>query len=223
MVPASTEQAGALRRAWLVAERSHRLRAASGPARQRAHRLPTLAALALVVMGGLMLSAVAPAMGSVRDRDIPAHRPETLATAEEMVAYRCFHELFGEGNLAVAGELLAPDVRLHSPNGGGERPEAITSLVTLFRTAFSDVGFPIADIAVAGNQVTVRWTMIGTHAGTYGDIPATGNRVTMDGIAMLHVERGRIVEVWMQYDRLGLIAQLLVRPVFSPEIAAPVW
>lgn len=57
-------------------------------------------------------------------------------------------------------------------------------------------------------MVLVRWAMHGTHQGEFRGVAPTGTRVTMAGIAILTVRGGKIIEDWVQYDRLGLLQQL---------------
>lgn len=58
------------------------------------------------------------------------------------------------------------------------------------------------------DRVSVRWTSHGTHDGDLMDVPATGKPVTVTGITFVHIEDGRIVTVYNNYDRLGLLEQL---------------
>jgi predicted ester cyclase len=130
------------------------------------------------------------------------------SSAPEAVASRFFDDLHTEGDLDLAQELVAPGAFIHTPDGMMRGPDGIAGLVTSLRTAFPDATFPIAETVVAGDSVLVRWTMHGTHQGVFHDIAPTGTSVTMDGIAILTVRDGQIVEEWVQYDRLGLLQQL---------------
>jgi predicted ester cyclase len=59
----------------------------------------------------------------------------------------------------------------------------------------------------------VRWTATGTYAGGLGfvgvnDALAVGRTVTLKGIDILRIERGKIAERWGQFDGLGMVRQL---------------
>ncbi|HUG62494.1 MAG TPA: ester cyclase [Methylomirabilota bacterium] len=133
-------------------------------------------------------------------------------TAEEQanaeVARRFFDELHSEGNLAVAEEIVAPDAVFHVPGAELIGPEGVGGLVTVLRTAFPDAEFPIADLAVDGDTVVVRWSMTGTSEGEFQGIPPTGESVEMSGIAYLRIVDGQIVEDWVEYNLFGLLQQL---------------
>ena len=81
-------------------------------------------------------------------------------------------------------------------------------MVVFLRAAFPDLRFIIEDEVVAGDKVVVRWTAVGTHLGDFHGIPPSGRTVTWTGIDLVRLEDDRIVELWGNYDALGLEEQL---------------
>ncbi|HET6320186.1 MAG TPA: ester cyclase [Chloroflexota bacterium] len=86
-----------------------------------------------------------------------------------------------------------------------------------FMSAFS-AGLPDAQISVEAmvaerDLVASRWTITGTHSGTFQGVPATGRQVTMAGIEISRVVDGKIVEHWAQFDVLGVLQQIGALPV----------
>ncbi|MEU5519127.1 ester cyclase [Streptomyces sp. NPDC093250] len=80
--------------------------------------------------------------------------------------------------------------------------------VDVWRGGF-DFSFRIEDQIAQGDRVCTRWSWEGVHKGDFLGIPATGKKVTMTGTAILRFGgKGKIVEGWWQYDRLGLMVQL---------------
>ena len=53
-----------------------------------------------------------------------------------------------------------------------------------------------------------RWTARGTHTGEYRGMPPTGKSFEVTGIIIHRFEDGMIVEVWENWDTLGLVKQL---------------
>ena len=149
----------------------------------------------------------------------PVLAAQDTATNEE-VARRYFDELHTEGNLAVANEIIASDAVFHLPDGDLQGPEEVKGFLTVLLTAFPDAQFPIADLIATGDTVVVRLTMAGTHESDFQGIPPSGAEVSMDGIAIMQIEDGQIVEYWLQYDRLGLLQQIGVIPMPQP-LATP--
>ena len=57
-------------------------------------------------------------------------------------------------------------------------------------------------------QVVARFTVRGTQTGVFQGIPATGSAAAVSGIAIERVAGGRVAELWLEYDQLGLLQQL---------------
>jgi predicted ester cyclase len=124
-------------------------------------------------------------------------------------------EEWGEGNYAVAEELVAEDLVDHNPLPGqptGRAGEVWTA--KMVRKAFPDARFE-ADVVVSdGEYVVGRWTMTGTNTGSFDlfDLPPTGRPVSMTGQEIFRVHNGMFVEVWHQEDVGGMLNQLGLEP-----------
>jgi predicted ester cyclase len=59
-----------------------------------------------------------------------------------------------------------------------------------------------------GNWVAVRYTGRGTHQGELMGIPPTGNEVTASAVLTLRIADSRIVEDWLDGDKLSLLQQI---------------
>ena len=70
-----------------------------------------------------------------------------------------------------------------------------------------------------GDRVAVHATFSGTQTGALGDIPATGNRISSDFVAILRIENGKIAEIWVEWDNLTILTQLGVFPPPAPADA----
>ena len=143
-----------------------------------------------------------------------------MSVAEnKALARRLYEDVWNQGNLDVAGELLAPAYVAHDP-GTPERPNGIEGeqqTASLYRSAFPDLHFVLEDVLTEGDAVAVRFTASGTHRGELMGMPATGKHATVTGISIFHVEDGKITEHWVIFDALGLLQQLGAIP--TPETA----
>lgn len=74
--------------------------------------------------------------------------------------------------------------------------------------AFPDLHITIEDQVIAGDKVATRWVAEGTNSGAFGNAPATGRRVRVDGLILDHVADARVVERWEQWDQAGMMQQL---------------
>jgi steroid delta-isomerase-like uncharacterized protein len=65
----------------------------------------------------------------------------------------------------------------------------------------------------AGATVVAAFTVVGTHDGPLGELPATGNRFALPLCEMWHFDsNGRVVGGDLYYDQVSLLTQLGVMP-----------
>jgi steroid delta-isomerase-like uncharacterized protein len=144
-----------------------------------------------------------------------------MSTVNEEISRR-FTELFSTGDEALAEAVLSPDVVFHGTAGDGELRglDAMKRLVAAYRDAFPDARSTVEDQVAEGDKVVTRWRARGTHLGQLGPIAATGREFVMDGITIERFAGGKIVEVWVARDELGLLGRLGVLPQAGPEAVA---
>jgi predicted ester cyclase len=58
------------------------------------------------------------------------------------------------------------------------------------------------------DKVVTRWTATGTRQGEFMGMPPTGKPVRFSGIYIYRIAGGRIAEIWVSLDALGLMQQL---------------
>ncbi|HSD81436.1 MAG TPA: ester cyclase [Solirubrobacteraceae bacterium] len=144
------------------------------------------------------------------------HTPEALAR-------RLIEEGFNDGNLAVADELIAPELVEHQSFGPDHAAgaEGVKAVIASLRRAFPDFHLAIDDLAVAGDTVWLRMTGTGTNDGSFMGHPPTGRAMRTDVFDVLRVADGRIVEHWGVPDRLGTLFQLgLAQPPGRASVPA---
>ena len=68
-----------------------------------------------------------------------------------------------------------------------------------------------------GDKVEWRFTVNGTHQGSFRGIAPTGKRIVLTGIAISQMLGGRLTENWNELDDLSMLQRLGVIP--APESA----
>ena len=136
-----------------------------------------------------------------------------------------FEQIWNKKDASAIGRFIAPNYR------GFESAELISGIEGYkqhFRTITA--GFPdlrltievILDEAIQEGEarVAARWFMQATNTGKFGDIPPTGRRVRMTGIAIVRISDGLIVEEHANSDALGLLKQMgaIPGPVTVPPL-----
>ena len=129
------------------------------------------------------------------------------------VIRRFVEEVQNQKNFDVFDELNDPEfVNLSSPPGVPSDREGGKMYLSGFLNAFPDSRFTIDDMVAEEDRVVTKKTLVGTHTGDLGEIPATGKRVTLQYVDIMRVRNGKIVEHWLSMDQLSLLQQLGVIP-----------
>jgi steroid delta-isomerase-like uncharacterized protein len=138
-----------------------------------------------------------------------------MSEQNKAIARRYFAEIL-HGQIDVADEIVADDVAFIGPNYWGETihgREAFKGFVRYLRSAFPDMVFTVHDELAEGSRVATRFSFAATHRGEWLGIAPTNERIDLPGADLLRVEDGRIREIRVFYDTLGLMQQLGLAPV----------
>ena len=132
--------------------------------------------------------------------------------ANKAVVRRYWNELWNEKRGEVIAEIAAEPVTFHFPPGQAHQPPNLTKWFETALVAFPDVHFTIHFELAEGDLVATHWSYIATNTGLFLGRPATGKQVTDTGIDVFRIKDGKIVEMWVVQDSLGLMQQLGVLP-----------
>lgn len=128
---------------------------------------------------------------------------------------RWLFEVWGKGNEAVAREVLHENLVDHNAVPGQPKGrEGDLWAARAVRNAFPNLCFELDLCFERDDFVTGRWTMTGTHTGTFEllGIPPTGRPVTMSGQEIFRARDGLFVEVWHLEDTGALMRALDMEP-----------
>jgi steroid delta-isomerase-like uncharacterized protein len=129
------------------------------------------------------------------------------------VVRRFIEEVQNKKDMDVFDELNAPDfVNLSAPPGMPTDREGGKMFLGGFLSAFPDSSVTIDEMIAEGDRVATKKTFTGTHTGDFGEIAATGNRVTIQYVDILRLRDGKITEHWLSMDQLSFLQQLGVIP-----------
>ena len=125
----------------------------------------------------------------------------------EELALRYHNDIFQEGKLEVADEILSPDFVLHNPSLPEELrkgPEGVKKYASALMESVSDRKLVQNDIFAKGDKVLIRWTNSGTNMGLYnktlfGNKPK-GKQYVATGFDQFRISNGKIMEMWQQYN-----------------------
>jgi steroid delta-isomerase-like uncharacterized protein len=135
--------------------------------------------------------------------------------ANTALARRWFEEVWNQGREETIDELFAVNGLGH---GLGDTdvtlrgPAEFKPFVRNLRGALPDLHMTIEDLIAAGDKVTIRITVEGTHKGGHLGVAPTGRRVHIEGLVVIRIANGQIVEGWNSWDQLGLLRQIGALP-----------
>jgi len=131
-----------------------------------------------------------------------------MSTSENKQLVRRYLEAFNERDSERLAELLTDDAVEHGIHGTHEGVGEIIEYLDGYFKAFPDYTGANEEVMAEDDLVTVRYTASGTHTGEYKNVEPTGLTATWSGISMYRIEDGKIAEIWLEEDRLGLLEQL---------------
>ena len=120
-------------------------------------------------------------------------------------------DFWNKQNIAAFEKYFTADFIVHDANGD-QNFEQYKGLCMAYFTAFPDLRITTDELVAEGNKVAKVWTANCTHKGEIMGIPATGNQIVVKGIEMFRIEDGKILELWVSMDNLGMMQQLGVIP-----------
>ena len=132
-----------------------------------------------------------------------------MATKYNKEITRQYIKAYEKGNANAPMKFIGPTYTLHpGANGKPMNVEERKRDETAFFSAFSSIKAKIEDQIAEDDKVVARVTMTCVHTGKYHGIPATGKRITIPYIEILHIKAGKIVEEWVEYDTASILEQI---------------
>ena len=131
------------------------------------------------------------------------------AETNKIVMHR-FLEFINTASEMLAQELISPDAIFHVPG----RPEPMRgpagylAIIGMMRGGFPDIQWTLEEMVAEGDKVAARFTMRGTHRGTFFGVPPTGQIIAVQAMNIYRLSSGQFVEEHGQPDMLGLLQQI---------------
>jgi steroid delta-isomerase-like uncharacterized protein len=125
---------------------------------------------------------------------------------------RWFEEVWNKGRAEAIDELFAADGIAHGLAGaGGEElrgPTDFREFHRSFRGAYPDTEITVEDMIAEGDKVAVRCTVRATHRTDALGFAATNRPVAFEGMCIVRIRDGQIVEAWNSFDFMTMYQQL---------------
>lgn len=138
----------------------------------------------------------------------------TTEETNTVIARRFYEELWNQGNVAVAEELVAVDHVDNNPPipESATGREGAVELMLTFKQGFPDFHITIDEIITSSDRAVERFTFRGTHQGEFMGIAPTGKSVEISSVSVCRIADGKVAERWGASNGIGMLTQLGLLP-----------
>lgn len=137
--------------------------------------------------------------------------PQANTQEEEknkQIGIRIYNEVFNAGNMSVADQLIAADVKEHDLPDSMQGIQNFKNWVSMMRKGFPDLKMTPDKLMADGDMGAAHVVMTGTHSGEFMGVPASGKKVRVGGIDMARFKDGKVIEHWGVFDIHSLMMQI---------------
>jgi len=101
----------------------------------------------------------------------------------------------------------APGFVAHTSTGTNDL-NGFLKIISNMLGAFPDYKFDVQDLVAENDKVVVRNVVTGTNNGSFMGMPPTGKKIKADGSYIFKFSDGKIAEMWVISDMLGIMTQI---------------
>jgi steroid delta-isomerase-like uncharacterized protein len=132
-----------------------------------------------------------------------------VSAEENKAILRRALDVWNSADLSGLDELFAPGVVMHLRGRSDVAGlDAYRGFNVALRGGLPDHRWVPEDLFAEGDKVAFMWTLRGTHRGELMGIAPTGKDVDVTGITVYRIADGKVAEIWVQSDVLGLLQQI---------------
>jgi steroid delta-isomerase-like uncharacterized protein len=136
-----------------------------------------------------------------------------MSQSPEAVVREWFDQLWNQKKIDTIDRLFATYGVAHGLTGDTMKGhDGFRAFYSNFSAAFPDIQIDVLRTIVQGEFVVAHNRATGNHDGDTLGFPATGRNAIFEGVTIVRVVDGKIVEGWNFYDFLSMYQQLGVAP-----------
>jgi steroid delta-isomerase-like uncharacterized protein len=130
-------------------------------------------------------------------------------TEQNKAIVRRNYESADKNDLTTFSEQLASDIAVHLPGMPGPlNRESLIQMMTVMFSGLTQRQHVFEDQIAEDDKVVTRLTLHAVHTGEFQGMPGTGKKIAVSQTAIHRIRDGKIVEVWVSSDDLGMMHQL---------------
>lgn len=99
--------------------------------------------------------------------------------------------IINTGSEKLAEELISPDVVFHVPGRSEPMrgPAGYLAVIGMMRSGFPDIQWTLEEMIAEDDKVAARFTMRGTHQGSFFGVPPTGKTIEVQAMNVYRLRR----------------------------------
>ncbi len=142
--------------------------------------------------------------------ELEAMKAQKAVEEQNLELARNVHLAWTKRNYDLIRSSCAPDMVYYSPSNTKQLDniEKLIEFAEGYFASFPNYEVSIEDGIAKGDKVALRAIFRGPNEGEFMGIPATGNKIEFGQTLFFRVENGKIVEMWEDFDSLGMMQQL---------------
>lgn len=141
------------------------------------------------------------------------------SNSQAAIIHRFYEESLNQNRLDILPELVSANVINHGFDGSQQTGiQALEQTIRRTQGLFSGHHFTVDDVVSNGDKAAARWTMAANNTVPIGGVAPTGKQITQHAVVFYRFEEGKIAEIWLQLDRLGVLQQV---GISIPGMPAP--
>ena len=127
---------------------------------------------------------------------------------------RRFVQFINSADEKLAVELIGSNAIFHVPGQPNPMvgPAGYLAIIAMMRSGFPDIQWTLDEAVAEGDRIAARYTMRGTHRGTFFGVPATGKCIVANSMAFYRISDGQFIEEHGLPDMMGLMQQIGALP-----------
>lgn len=153
--------------------------------------------------------------GAIEVREIQPRPDVKTLTTEELENKKTirflYENILNNRKYELLNHVISPDYA-GIGNTKEKGVESFKSTVQAVINAFPDIRWNILDMMADGDKVIVRWTWTAKNTQPFRSIPASDKTVTDNAIVIYQLRDSKVVNAWIQGDRLGVLMQMGLIP-----------
>lgn len=135
-----------------------------------------------------------------------------MSNENEAIVRRWFEQAWNERRAETIDEILTDESVCFTDHGPMRGPEQFRQMQYIpLLGAFPELRVTIDQILSQGEDVVVRWSAHGKHAGDGLGIPATQEQVQFHGMSWIRVRGGKFAEGWQNSNIAQVLGELAAK------------